>query len=74
MARAAAFLEHRADVAAVCGRLRERFPDASVYNRLCDAEWDAPPGETRYCGGNAMLRLQALRAVGGFRDDVIAGE
>jgi GT2 family glycosyltransferase len=72
--RAAAFLEQRADVAAVCGRLRERHPQASVYNRLCDAEWDAPPGQTRYCGSHAMLRLQALRAAGGFRDDLIAGE
>jgi GT2 family glycosyltransferase len=72
--RAAAFLEQRADVAAVCGRLHERFPEASIYNRLRDAEWDAPPGQTRYCGGNAMLRLQALRAAGGFRDELVAGE
>lgn len=72
--RAAAFLEQRADVAAVCGRLHERFPEASIYNRLCDEEWDVPPGQTRYCGGIVMLRMQALRAVSGFRDELIAGE
>ena len=33
-------------VAVVCGRRRERLPEASVYNRLCDLEWDGPPGET----------------------------
>lgn len=72
--RAASFLEQRQDVAAVCGRLHERFPEASVYNRLRDAEWDAPPGPTRCCGGIAMLRLQALCAAGGLRDDLVAGE
>ncbi len=26
--------------AIVCGRRRERFPDSTIYNRLCDMEWD----------------------------------
>ena len=26
----------------VCGRLRERFPERSVYNRLADLEWESP--------------------------------
>jgi GT2 family glycosyltransferase len=59
---------------AVAGRLRERHPEASVYNRLCDLEWDAPAGPTDACGGIAMMRLAAFRAVGGFRDSLIAGE
>jgi hypothetical protein len=61
-------------VAAVAGRLRERFPERSIYNRLCDREWDTPVGEVRAIGGIAMLRMDALRAVGGFREDLIAGE
>ncbi|WP_366141552.1 glycosyltransferase family A protein [uncultured Paracoccus sp.] len=28
----------------VAGRRRERFPEASIYNRLCDTEWDTPVG------------------------------
>jgi GT2 family glycosyltransferase len=71
---ARSFLEGHEDVAALCGRLRERHPERSLYNRLCDLEWQAPAGESRAVGGNAMLRGAALRAVGGYRDDLIAGE
>jgi GT2 family glycosyltransferase len=71
---AVAFLETRPDVAAVCGRLRERFPDRSIYNWLCDREWDRPPGEVRSCAGNVMMRAQALKSVGGYREDIIAAE
>ncbi len=61
-------------VGVVFGRRRERFPEKSVYNRLCDLEWDIPPGENASCGGDAMMRVEALRKVGGYRDDLIAGE
>lgn len=58
----------------IWGRLRERFPDASIYNRLCDLEWYTPPGETNACGGIALMRVAALHQVGGFRSGLIAGE
>ncbi|MDT8857328.1 glycosyltransferase [Paracoccaceae bacterium Fryx2] len=58
----------------VCGRRRERFPGASVYNRLCDAEWDTPVGPALACGGDALMRFGAVMAAGGYRDDLIAGE
>src|SRR5207253_11412444 len=38
-------LERSPEVAVTCGRLRERHPEASVYNRLCDMEWDGPTGD-----------------------------
>jgi GT2 family glycosyltransferase len=60
--------------AVVCGRRRERFPDASIYNRLCDLEWNTPVGPADACGGDAMMRAEALREVGGYNDDLIAGE
>ncbi|MEZ5798321.1 MAG: glycosyltransferase family A protein [Paracoccaceae bacterium] len=69
----AAFAAHPAAVV-VCGRRRERHPEASVWNRLCDREWDTPVGQVRACGGDALMRLAALRAAGGYRDDLIAGE
>jgi glycosyltransferase involved in cell wall biosynthesis len=59
---------------AVCGRRRERFPEASLYNRLCDIEWDTPTGEAKSCGGDAMMRVAALQAVGGYNPTLIAGE
>ncbi len=71
---ATAFLETRDDVAVVCGRRRERFPDSTIYNRLIDAEWDTPIGETKACGGDALMRLSALQEVGGYNPSLIAGE
>jgi len=72
--RALAFIEQRKDVAIVCGRRRELHPSASVYNRLFDLEWDTPIGEASACGGDALVRVKAFEAVGGFRPQLIAGE
>jgi GT2 family glycosyltransferase len=71
---AAAFLDQNEKAAVVCGRRRERFVDASVYNRLIDAEWDTPVGQAKACGGDALMRSSALAEVDGYRDDLIAGE
>jgi GT2 family glycosyltransferase len=74
LTKAQAFLDQRADVAVVCGRRRERFPQRSVYNLLCDLEWDTPVGEAKACGGDALMRAEAFAAVAGFRPELIAGE
>lgn len=71
---ATATLDSQAEVVVVCGRRRERFPEASTYNLLCDLEWDTPVGEALACGGDALMRVSAVMAVGGYRDDLIAGE
>jgi len=71
---AAAFLDLNKNIAVVCGRLRERYPEHSIYNMLCDAEWDTAVGETKACGGIAMMRAEAFKAEGGYRADLIAGE
>jgi GT2 family glycosyltransferase len=68
------FLRSRPGIAAVCGRLRERHPERSVYNWLCDLEWNGPTGEIKACAGNVVMRAEALKVVGGYRDDVIAAE
>jgi GT2 family glycosyltransferase len=61
-------------VAVVCGRRRERHRDASIYNTLCDIEWDTPVGDAEACGGDALMRVNAFREAGGYDDTVIAGE
>lgn len=61
-------------LAIVCGRRRERFPHESVYNTLCDMEWDSPVGEASACGGDFLVRVSAFRQVSGFDPAVIAGE
>lgn len=71
---AARFLADHPRAAVACGRRRELHPEHSLYNRLCDREWDTPVGEALACGGDALVRRAALAAVGGFRDDLIAGE
>jgi len=68
------FLVAHPDVAVVCGRRREIHPEASVWNRLCDAEWDTPIGEARACGGDALMRVAAVVEVGGYDPSLIAGE
>jgi GT2 family glycosyltransferase len=74
IAAAKQFLDQHRESAVVCGRRRERFPESSVYNLLCDIEWDTPIGEAKACGGDALMRISAFEAVGGFRADLIAGE
>jgi GT2 family glycosyltransferase len=74
LSAAAAFLEAHPEAAVVFGRRRERFPERSVYNRLCDVEWSIAPGEVASCGGDAMMRVTAVQEVGGYRPDIIAGE
>jgi GT2 family glycosyltransferase len=71
---AANFLDANPRAAVACGRRRERFPEASVWNRLCDAEWDTALGRAKACGGDAMMRASAFAEVGGFDPGLIAGE
>ena len=62
------------DLAAVYGRLRERFPDRSVYNAICDDDWNVPIGEAPIVGGIALFRVSALRQANFFNPAIIAGE
>jgi GT2 family glycosyltransferase len=68
------FLAAHRDVAAVCGRLRERHPERSIYNLLCDIEWESVSGPVKSCGGISLIRIDAFHAVRGYRSDLIAGE
>jgi GT2 family glycosyltransferase len=74
---AAATLGQNVDCAIVTGHLAERYPEASVYNRLCEIEWRSPAGRMEHMnglGGIMVARISAFHAVGGFDLDAIAGE
>jgi len=74
---AVATFEREADCAIVTGHLSERFPDRSVYNRLCAIEWRSPPGRmenVNALGGIMAARVSAFRSMGGFNLNAIAGE
>ena len=63
--------------AAVVGHLLERYPEASVYNRLCALEWKSPVGNlTNFgaLGGISVIRVDVFKQLNGFKADVIAGE
>lgn len=72
--RAAWELDTYPEVMVVCGRRREEFAENSIYNRLLDIEWNTPVGEAKACGGDSMMRVTALKNVGGFNPSLIAGE
>jgi cellulose synthase/poly-beta-1,6-N-acetylglucosamine synthase-like glycosyltransferase len=71
---AAQFLADNPDIAATSGRRRELFPDATLWNRVIDAEWNSPVGEAKACTGDVMIRTDAFEEVGGFDPDTIVGE
>lgn len=71
---ATAVLEAEGGVAVVCGRRREIAPESTVFNRLCDMEWNTPVGDADACGGDALFRLSVLVESGGYDSSLIAGE
>jgi GT2 family glycosyltransferase len=71
---AIAALRAETDLALVFGRRRERHPEQSVYNALCDDEWNHPIGESSGCGGDACFRVEAVRQVNFYNPAMIAGE
>lgn len=61
---ALAFLEGNPETVAVCGRRRERSPKNSIYNALCDVEWNTPVGPAKACGaGQTLPRLPTRRGL-----------
>jgi len=61
-------------VAVVFGGRREINTNNSIYNRVLDLDWIAPPGPDVVCGGDALIRRDVLEQVGGYDERLIAGE
>jgi GT2 family glycosyltransferase len=74
LSRAMDVLRASPKVAAVCGRRRELHPERSIYNRLCDLEWNTEVGGGADIGGDSLMRVTSFRQVGGFDASLIAGE
>lgn len=72
---AAGELDRDPSLLAVCGYRRERFPERTIYNRVCDVEWRwGPVGEVSCFGGDVLVRAAAISAIGGYDAGIIAGE
>lgn len=65
---------YQPQTAIVCGRRKEKHPQESVYNQLCDIEWNTPVGYTKSCGGDFIIKTECFKSVGGFNPSVVAGE
>ncbi len=65
---------HDPTVAVVWGHRRETLEIPSLYNRALDLDWIYAPGDTPFCGGDALFRRSVLEATGGFEETLIAGE
>ena len=61
-------------VGVIWGHRREIHPEQSLFNRVLDLDWVYPPGVSDFCGGDALMRTEVLRAVDGFDATLIAGE
>lgn len=61
-------------IAVVWGHRREMNPEQSLYVRALDLDWIYAPGQTPFCGGDALMRRSALEEVDGFDSTLIAGE
>lgn len=72
--KAVAAAEADSGIAVVCGRRRELYPHSSIYNSMCDIEWNTAAGISKACGGDALYRVAVFQQVGGFDDTFIAGE
>ncbi|MGF1567665.1 MAG: glycosyltransferase [Nodosilinea sp.] len=72
---ALATLESSPDTLAVCGWRQEKYPHATVFNRICAVEWRLGSlGAVTQFGGDVLLRAKPLQAVGGYNAAVIAAE
>lgn len=69
-------IEQDEEIAVVWGKFRERYPERTLYNRLCDLEWkfNWSFGKVKICGGNALMRVSRVLDVGGFNPALVAGE
>jgi len=68
------YLDGHPDITAVCGRVIEKHPAGSLYNKLCGMEWDTRVGEILACGGIFMVRTGLFKKIKGFNETVVAGE
>ena len=71
---AASFLEENEEYAIAAGRRKEMYPERTIYNLLCDIEWNTPVGDAEACGGDFLIRTDVFISVEGFNPTVIAGE
>lgn len=67
-------LQEKPEVAIVAGKLIEKNETLSIYKQLSALEWERNPGETKFCGGNCMIRAHVFLQIGGFNQDFAGGE
>ncbi|MEM7204448.1 MAG: glycosyltransferase family 2 protein [Planctomycetota bacterium] len=75
MATGIGHMDRHPPISAVFGSVREKEPGASIYNQVCEVEWNlGTAGEARAFAGNVLIRADAVARVGGYNPAVIAAE
>jgi glycosyltransferase involved in cell wall biosynthesis len=73
----------KANVGAIAGALKERFPNRNLFHRMANLEWNIRRGsegwsikdiETLSFGGNVLIRRDLLEKTDGYQADLAAGE
>ena len=62
------------ELVGVEGSLREKDPNASFYNAVCELDWPSSAGEIDYVGGNGLYRVAPLHEAEGFDPKMRIGE
>jgi cellulose synthase/poly-beta-1,6-N-acetylglucosamine synthase-like glycosyltransferase len=65
---------HTEPLAGVYGNRSETRTSNSIYNAIFDLDWNSGTGYSLFFGGDALVRREALAAVGGYNPLLIAGE
>ena len=73
LSRGQSVLEADPSLGAVMGHLAEKDV-TSVYHKLCQMEWKSLPGEAAYFSGVVMVRASIFKQLGGYREQMVAGE
>ena len=61
-------------VGIVFGKITEKHPEISIYNRVINVDWRHPLGEVDICGGNHLIRHDVLKHTNGFNGELPVGE
>ncbi len=63
-------LEKNTEIAVLCGELKEKYPDRTIYNKLIQLEWKS----LVYFTGTVIFKVEVFEEINGFNPIVIAGE
>lgn len=62
------------EIAAVCGRRDEIYPNETKYNYISNIDWNPSFGEIEAFGGDVLIKRSILSKLGGYDEVLVGGE